>query len=115
MMRVILSLSFMPLIITVSGCMSMAVHSDELYNNKCPYYASYGDCIMVVAPFYREFWKSHEATGWPVFLVFCVVDLPFSALLDTVMLPDDLKHDPKKSIESRNQDVQLIIPPTLTF
>jgi uncharacterized protein YceK len=98
MMKLILYLLFTPLIVTMSGCMSMAVHSDELTSNECPYYASYVDCMMVIAPLHREFWKSYESTGWPVFLIFSVVDLPFSALLDTVMLPDDLKHDPAKRL-----------------
>lgn len=55
-----------------------------------PYYASYSDCMIVVAPLYRKFWKTPEFTMWPYMLIYVVIDLPFSAMLDTAFLPYDL-------------------------
>ncbi len=67
-----------------------------------PYRVTCVEFMLLLYPFTKEFWSSqnnqHREPPWSVFAIYAIFDLPLSALVDTVMLPYDLREREYPSI-----------------
>ena len=78
-------------LIAGSGCASIAAHNKEPRNARA-YPGVRDDAYFLTHP--------HEA-DMPVIQWLCIFDLPFSALIDTILLPGDLAAPHDQDVQER--------------